>query len=846
LLALILRTFCLLLTLASTPARAETSYRTPNDFPSSATWATCPVKPLAWFTKAEAWAWEQVCMDRIAYMQSVPSDDPRSDCHVPPTAASPFGRVLSARFLDVVTTQEPFISHTPGQYSAFLCAAFETKVSIVGNVPNGIVLYGAVFIDGARFAGNFGAFLALDHSISYKAIDLGAASISSYLNLNESIIIGSIKAEGIKVRRNALFQYINIISDENISEEADPYWKDDIIGDVIDWRRSQKDGRETAGLDTWAPAIFYQQDSDVAGRSAILLQDAEIGGNVALSGAWAQGRVSLLRASVKQGVYAQTSVLGNLRVAQADIGHDVALWDSVIARIDGASAKIGGDVHGQSATIFEIYMLDATVDGSVFLDSAVVYTLSLERASVVNSIHLRSSFDANLGEGRSGRFSNINLHGVKVGQHLQLQGSYIGRADLSNAQIDTLVLHQHNKFPLWSPLGRSSLNLSGAGIGTLRARFPESFISSFFPYKLGTYSSYSVFELGCSYFELPLNQTAVARDAADEDSTTVTLGDEETERSFVVKFGRASVTYSSTEPSCLLAEPVWSIDGLPINFDALKNLGSEMEQEGLILPIKYDGDDPPYISLNLDRLQYQNIDEGLNDTALLDLYRGRYNLDNLREWVGQSLSISGQKEDSDFMATYHPFAYQFLADHLRNRGINHGANTLMFDMHLERLKIYISDLSVERTGPLLQRVFRVVRDGIWMMFLGFGVYPWFALIWFFLFVLAGVGIAAARRSCPPDESGPASIAHIPWTTAYHWAEANPEQLVSEIKIEIGRKPTLWQCFWYSLENAIPLINPSEDHKKWLHKDDFARTFFHLQKIAGFVLISIFIASLSLS
>jgi hypothetical protein len=53
------------------------------------------------------------------------------------------------------------------------------------------------------------------------------------------------------------------------------------------------------------------------------------------------------------------------------------------------------------------------------------------------------------------------------------------------------------------------------------------------------------------------------------------------------------------------------------------------------------------------------------------------------------------------------------------------------------------------------------------------------------------------------------------------------------------------CFWYSLENALPIVQPSRDHQKVVHDDPRLRNFFHFQKVAGFVLATILVGALTL-
>ena len=89
---------------------------------------------------------------------------------------------------------------------------------------------------------------------------------------------------------------------------------------------------------------------------------------------------------------------------------------------------------------------------------------------------------------------------------------------------------------------------------------------------------------------------------------------------------------------------------------------------------------------------------------------------------------------------------------------------------------------------------------------GYGVYPFRALYWFFGLVLVG-GLLA---QCSKDAS-------------------------------VRR----WAGLWYSLENSLPLIDTSEHFRNVVHDHPSLVHFFHLQKVFGFVLATILVGALTL-
>lgn len=56
---------------------------------------------------------------------------------------------------------------------------------------------------------------------------------------------------------------------------------------------------------------------------------------------------------------------------------------------------------------------------------------------------------------------------------------------------------------------------------------------------------------------------------------------------------------------------------------------------------------------------------------------------------------------------------------------------------------------------------------------------------------------------------------------------------------------IYRKFWYSLENALPLVELSERHKSIDHESQWVESWFHFQKVMGFVLATVLVGALSL-
>ena len=91
--------------------------------------------------------------------------------------------------------------------------------------------------------------------------------------------------------------------------------------------------------------------------------------------------------------------------------------------------------------------------------------------------------------------------------------------------------------------------------------------------------------------------------------------------------------------------------------------------------------------------------------------------------------------------------------------------------------------------------------------IGHGVYPFWALFWFAGLVATGFFVA-------------------------HFSRARLLQ-------------PRYRKFWYSLENALPLVEFSAQHNSVEHGREWVESWFHFQKAMGFVLATVLIGALSL-
>ena len=164
----------------------------------------------------------------------------------------------------------------------------------------------------------------------------------------------------------------------------------------------------------------------------------------------------------------------------------------------------------------------------------------------------------------------------------------------------------------------------------------------------------------------------------------------------------------------------------------------------------------------------------------------------------------------EVVTAYGPQPYRQLAEVLRAQGAEAQADRVDFARLEHRRATRFGDAVT--TWDTMVAAFRWTVDTAALVFVGFGVYPGVALGWFLL--LVGAGMVVGR--------------------------ASPEL----------RERTAWTRLWYSLENALPLIEPSGRFAGITHLGPGGRStrvanFFQFQKVAGFVLATVLVGALTL-
>ncbi|MEL6206698.1 MAG: hypothetical protein AAFR47_15495, partial [Pseudomonadota bacterium] len=180
------------------------------------------------------------------------------------------------------------------------------------------------------------------------------------------------------------------------------------------------------------------------------------------------------------------------------------------------------------------------------------------------------------------------------------------------------------------------------------------------------------------------------------------------------------------------------------------------------------------------------------------------------------LNAEGLSEEDD-RELYGPQPYRQIARVLRDMGAVAQADRVEFARLMHRRATHFG--AVNTAWDYMVGAFRWGVDTVALVFVGFGVYPGVALAWFL--ALVGAGVVVGKLS--PDL----------------------------------RDLSFWERTWFSLENALPLIELSHRHAAYTHRSfdpngaptsvDAPRVanFFHFQKVAGFALATVLVGALTL-
>ncbi|MBM1690695.1 hypothetical protein [Sulfitobacter geojensis] len=625
----------------------------------------------------------------------------------------------------------------------------------------------------------------------------------------------------------------------------------------------------------------------------VSIRRATINGYASFSQSTIEGEIDAYEISTGWGFFFENGQAEHLDLGNASIGGDLDFGGSTVGRAAEAEesdtvqiAPDGpeGSIYLSGADIGDnLNVRMSTIHGSFIAQSASVRFLNMDKATVVGHLNAENIYASDSIFMRNGSFSSVSLRHVEIGDNFEASGStftgsfladsavvgnhFLGRgAAFEDIMLRSIVVG--GQMSLNSSTVEGALDMDYAEVGgSVNLRMvddrPATFANvAFRSAKIGV----SLDARGASFSDVfAADQLSVGGNVKFSDDTTmaeVQLRSARIEGNLEMLSsnflgtiiaegmrvqGSAFLRDGSTFGNVLLTNS--KIDKLlqlqGSRFDGELNLanvtmGSLMLWRG---PSR-DGTWPaqsaiwgPNASLNLRNaravaLQAQMrstgtspgswvLDDGGNSTLPRDLTGFRYDL--LGGFTSDAENDLAQIDDPDAlvdwvntsrlpgMTGYRPQPFHALEAALRNMGAQAAANEVAYARMAHRANTRIAVSFTSDPGTWILQAGALIFDRIFQVFVGFGVYPQLAFFWFVGIVGFGACLA---RPCLANCAGP------------------------------GKKVTKLDMLFYSLENAIPLMEPSSDFVGARSDNPWIRAYFNFAKVSGFVLATVLIGVLT--
>ncbi|MCA3488819.1 MAG: hypothetical protein IOD05_17120 [Rhodobacter sp.] len=787
----------------------------------------CPVALPDWASDPEKFAWEQICAGNVADMQYSTGADDGAGCDaVKEDQPWPDSRVLSPRFIKLISAREPFVSVSARTLVALKCARFDEAINLAGEVvPVGLAInssriYGDMFLAETRFEAGLsfydsilfeGIFNAVGANVlgglqlvnsSFTGAYFLYSTVDGNFDTTDSSFSNSFNAYDMRVTRNVFMG--NSFKDVDLSSV--------VVGGNLIANGSRFAGSFMAeGLSVGE----YLKMVDGASFAEVDLSDASVGGSFDLDGATVSGSLDAQRLKVEKGIFLHDSEFAEVSLEDAKVGSVLSLdgsrfrgdfnaggiqvdggvdaWENVEfsnvqlldaevkggvylggAKVSGlfiaGRSKIGGTLYLSNAGPFnEVNLQYASIGGSLnAIGSKFTGDFTADGVKVANDIFLRSPEEGESGfsEGVKTEFATVRLLGALVGGDITADGAlFSGPLKMSSMKVDGLVSLSDNA-------QLASVDIVDSTIGGSLAMSGSSFSGPVDARGLKVGGSVFLRDKA-EFAEVRLPGASVGWVVQMQESTFA---------------GPVNMTGLAAQELAL-----WQGAGSTVNWgkDATLTLrNAHVAALQARIPESWVRADGTPLPLDLQGFRYDRLG-GVGSGAEGDLSRIG-DAAPLIAWIEAAGDSGGQA------AGHAPQPYFQMESVLRTMGAEPAADEVAYARHLHRMDHY---------GNTLQDWVAWAREWVWRLLVGFGVYP-FRLLWWFT-ALVVLGTILGRRTSALCTQG--------------WSG----------------------CFWYSLENAFPLMEPGRRNRDLFHDHPAVRSFFHFQKIAGFVLGTILVGTLTL-
>lgn len=498
----------------------------------------------------------------------------------------------------------------------------------------------------------------------------------------------------------------------------------------------------------------------------------------------------------------------------------------VTGRVNLTGAKISGNIEAGGAVYMDDFALnDATVEGAVFINNNAVIRKDLgligaivRRSVDVAGITIDGKFNADSirVEGsvflnKEGRFNGETiLRAARIGSGIEAGGStFVGEFTLDRADVGGALVFRGSTFEgrvllLSARIGSNGLfggaTFNGRGVFD-GVRFADTlYLRNGVTFRGDTSLSHG--EIGGNLvmtgvsFEAPVKAEGLRVDRSVQfgsDSSVLqgisfasariadTLQMGGARYGGEVDLENASIGNALSLSDPVYGDPIWQSDSRI----SLRNTNVGAIRAKPAAWVREDGEN---LASDLVGFSYQR-ESALRSSDVESMLSAEP--ETLIEWIESQRGIDGAPHD----AAYNPQPYEQLQDALIRDGRLEKALAIKYARyeHYRRAA----------TTPELRRYGMTVLKYL----AGYGVYPAIAIIWFGAMVI--IGFMAAYFS--PGLA--------------------------------GRTGT--ERFWYSFDNALPLLELSEQNKMVRHERGWVTTLFALQRVFGLVLATALIGAVSL-
>ena len=524
---------------------------------------------------------------------------------------------------------------------------------------------------------------------------------------------------------------------------------------------------------------------------------ARIAGNAELSGSTVTGRLDADRLEVGGGLLLRDgATFGDIDLIGARIAGSVDLSGSAVTGMLNANrSEVRGGLFLNDGTFADISLLGARIAGvTVLIDSTVTGMLNADGLEVGGNLFLRGG----------GTFARIRLLGARIAGDADLVGSTVtGMLNADGLEVGgRLLLRDGGTFADINLVGAaiaSDAELSGSTVtGKLDADGLE--VGGHLHLRNGTFADIDLLGARIVGDANLISSTVTGKLAADgvEIGGSLFLRNGGTFADINLlgaKIGGTVQLVGSTFGGEI------NLTGAAIGGELLISSGSFKSS-----PTWLNGASLILRNAKADVLQARgdswNMSErdGLLPTDLTGFIFNRLggidtsggasmgdeSADFLIGWIGAQ---------RDFGDNYDPQPYTQLAQVLEAAGATDKANAIRY-----------AKFEHKRDHDISMNTFRSAALTIKRLSLGYGVYPFRLLYWFGGLVVLGWLLAQFSK-----------------------------------KSSVRR----WMGLWYSLENALPLIETNERFSDLDHGRPWLAHFFHAQKVLGFVLATVLVGALTL-